>query len=75
MFGPAVTFHGVPGAALGDPASFAGADVVIVGAPYDGGTSHRPGARFGPTAIRTTDYLRPTGRARRSRSAWIPCGT
>jgi agmatinase len=31
--------------------------VVIVGAPFDGGTSHRPGTRFGPQAIRTTDYL------------------
>ncbi|MBA2740210.1 MAG: agmatinase family protein, partial [Nocardioidaceae bacterium] len=24
---------------------------------FDGGTSHRPGARFGPQAIRSTDYL------------------
>jgi agmatinase len=61
MFGPAVTFHGVPEASLADPASFAGADVVILGAPYDGGTSHRPGARFGPQAIRITDYLPPDG--------------
>lgn len=30
---------------------------MIIGAPYDGGTSHRPGARFGPQAIRLTDYL------------------
>ncbi|HTT59844.1 MAG TPA: agmatinase, partial [Acidimicrobiales bacterium] len=30
---------------------------LIIGAPFDGGTSHRPGARFGPLAIRTTDYL------------------
>jgi agmatinase len=30
---------------------------VIVGAPFDGGATHRPGARFGPQAIRTTDYL------------------
>ncbi|MGN6577938.1 MAG: agmatinase, partial [Nocardioides sp.] len=42
---------------LGDAASLAGADVVVVGAPSDGGTSHRPGTRFGPHAIRTTDYL------------------
>ena len=35
---------------------------VIVGAPYDGGTSHRPGARFGPQAIRLTDYLPHDGR-------------
>jgi agmatinase len=29
-----------------------GADVAIVGAPYDEGVSSRPGARFGPRAIR-----------------------
>ena len=31
------------------------------GAPFDGGTSHRPGARFGPMAIRMTDYLAHDG--------------
>ena len=30
---------------------------MILGAPFDGGTSHRPGTRFGPQAIRMTDYL------------------
>ena len=30
---------------------------MFVGAPFDGGTSHRPGTRFGPQAIRGTDYL------------------
>jgi len=62
MYGPDVTFLGVPGCDLGEPESFAGADVVIVGAPFDGGTSHRPGARFGPGAIRSTDYLGHDGR-------------
>ncbi|HEY0871801.1 MAG TPA: agmatinase [Acidothermaceae bacterium] len=57
MFGPDVTFLGVDRCDLADPTSFAGADVVIVGAPFDGGTSHRPGTRFGPQAIRSTDYL------------------
>ena len=57
MYGPAVTFLGVPRADLGDPAQLAAADVVVLGAPFDGGTSHRPGARFGPGAIRATDYL------------------
>ncbi len=57
MYGPDATFVGVPAADLADPASYAGAGAVIVGAPYDGGTSHRPGARFGPQAIRLTDYL------------------
>ena len=36
----------------GVPASYADADVVIVGAPFDGGTSYRSGARFGPKAMR-----------------------
>ncbi len=31
-------------------------DVAIVGAPFDDGTSHRPGARFGPRAIRAASY-------------------
>ncbi len=57
MFGPDATFVGVPAADLDDPASYADAAVVIIGAPYDAGTSHRPGSRFGPYAIRTTDYL------------------
>ncbi|MFF9818661.1 agmatinase [Streptomyces sp. NPDC014006] len=32
-------------------------DVVVIGAPYDGGTSYRPGARFGPRAIRNESGL------------------
>src|SRR5437588_10686888 len=35
-----------------DPAELAGADVAIVGAPTDDLVSDRPGARFGPRAIR-----------------------
>jgi agmatinase len=31
-------------------------DVVILGAPLDDGVSYRPGARFGPRAIRTASY-------------------
>ena len=57
MYGPDTTFLGVPACALDEPATWAGADVVVLGAPFDGGTSHRPGARFGPGAIRGTDYL------------------
>jgi agmatinase len=57
MYGPDATFLGVPRADLADPASWAGTDIMIIGAPFDGGTSHRPGARFGPQAIRCTDYL------------------
>jgi agmatinase len=57
QYGPDVTFLGVPPCDLDDPASLRGTDVVVVGAPFDGGTSHRPGTRFGPQAIRQTDYL------------------
>jgi agmatinase len=57
QFGPDITFLGVDRCDLDDPASFTDADVVIVGAPFDGGTSHRPGTRFGPMAIRQTCYL------------------
>jgi agmatinase len=57
MFGPDITFLGVERCSIDEPASYADADVVIVGAPFDGGTSYRAGARFGPQAIRSTDYL------------------
>ncbi len=57
MYGPGSTFLGVPAADLDDPSSYGDAQAVVVGAPFDGGTSHRPGARFGPQAARLTDYL------------------
>src|SRR5271170_4386461 len=35
-------------------------DVGVVGVPFDGGTSYRPGARFGPAAVRQgSRLLRP----------------
>jgi guanidinobutyrase / D-arginase len=35
-------------------------DVALLGAPFDGGVSFRPGARFGPSAIRQASrHLRP----------------
>jgi agmatinase len=35
-------------------------DVAILGAPFDAGTSYRPGARFGPMAVRQASrHLRP----------------
>lgn len=61
QFGPDITFLGVDRCDLDQPTTYASADVVIVGAPFDGGTSHRPGARFGPQAIRMTDYLPHNG--------------
>ena len=35
-----------------DMRELGGQDVAIVGAPFDGGTTYRPGARFGPRAMR-----------------------
>ncbi len=32
-------------------------DVAVVGAPFDGSTTNRPGARFGPKAIRGQAYM------------------
>src|SRR3954469_6513924 len=61
QYGPDITFLGVDRCDLDEPASYADADVVVVGAPFDGGTSHRPGTRFGPQAIRSTDYLGHNG--------------
>jgi len=57
MYGPDFTFLGIPRCDLDKPESFKGADVVIVGAPIDSGTSHRSGAKMGPQAIRMGDYL------------------
>jgi agmatinase len=57
MYGPDVTFLGVPRCDLDDTSAFGSADAVVVGAPYDAGASYRAGARFGPQAIRTADYL------------------
>jgi agmatinase len=37
-------------------AEYGEADVVLFGAPFDGTTSFRPGARFGPSAIRNESF-------------------
>ena len=57
MYGPDFTFLGIERCDLDIPSTFSDADVVIVGAPIDSGTSHRSGAKFGPQAIRGGDYL------------------
>jgi agmatinase len=57
MYGPSFTFLGIPACDLDDPATYSDADVIILGAPIDSGTSHRSGAKFGPQAIRGGDYL------------------
>ena len=52
------TFAGVARPTDGDGESH---DVVIVGAPLDWGATARPGARYGPIAIREADYLERDG--------------
>lgn len=51
-----VTFANLPW--ITDPVELRriGADVAIVGAPFDDMVTHRPGARFGPRAIREAQY-------------------
>lgn len=51
-FGQPPTFMRLPH--VRDPARL---DVALVGIPYDGGTSYRPGARFGPRAVRDQSAL------------------
>jgi agmatinase len=51
-FGQVATFMLLPTAA-----STEGLDVVLLGIPYDGGTSYRTGARFGPRAVREQSSL------------------
>ncbi len=47
------SFLGCPAVPMGEMGD---GDVVILGAPFDWGTTYRPGARFGPAAIRNADY-------------------
>ena len=51
-FGQIATFMLLPAAD-----SPAGLDVALLGIPYDGGVSYRPGARFGPRAVREQSSL------------------
>jgi agmatinase len=57
QYGPDITFLGIERCDWAEPDTYADADVVILGAPFDGGTSHRAGTRFGPQYIRQTCYL------------------
>ena len=51
-FGQIATFMLLPAVE-----SAAGLDVAVLGIPYDGGVSYRPGARFGPRAVREQSSL------------------
>jgi agmatinase len=61
LFGPNITFLGVDPCDLDEPESYADADIVIVGAPLDSGTTYRSGTRFGPAALRQACYLPQDG--------------
>ena len=41
---------------IGCDADYARADIVLHGVPFDGTASYRPGARFGPSAIRNESF-------------------
>src|SRR5499426_2149281 len=51
-FAQPATFMRLP--LVGDPR---GLDVAILGIPFDGGTSYRPGARLGPREVRAQSSL------------------
>ncbi|MGH7334704.1 MAG: agmatinase [Candidatus Rokuibacteriota bacterium] len=51
-FGQIATFMLLPAATAPE-----GLDVALLGIPFDGGTSYRPGARFGPRAVREQSSL------------------
>src|ERR1039457_5213079 len=53
-------YSGIP-TLLGLPqaASAAGLDIALIGVPMDLGVSNRPGARFGPRAVRTIERIGP----------------
>lgn len=57
LYGPDITFLSIDRCDIDDAKQVGECDVVIIGAPYDGGTSYRSGTRFGPHAIRITDYI------------------
>ncbi len=55
---------------IGCESSFEEASIVLYGAPFDSTTSFRPGARFGPSAMRHESFgLKPTVRIR-IRTLW-----
>jgi agmatinase len=62
MYGPDFTFLGVPKCDPLDERTYQDAKIVVIGAPFDGGTSYRSGAKFGPSAVRQACYLEHDGK-------------
>ena len=56
------TFAATPLARTGADLKDLGADVAVLGAPLDTGVINRPGARFGPRAIRQAGYFSSSNR-------------
>jgi agmatinase len=50
MYGPDFTFLGIPRCDLDKPETYKDADVIIVGAPIDSGTSYRKWRQDGTTS-------------------------
>ena len=69
MYGPNFTFLGIPRCDLDKPENYKGADVIIVGAPIDSGTSHRSGAKMGPCLLYTSPSPRDRQKSRMPSSA------
>ena len=57
QFGPDITFLGVPRCTWDEPETYADADVVILGAPFDGGTSYRLGRAVRAAVRSARPYL------------------
>ena len=76
QFGPDITFLGIDRCDLDDPSTYEGADIVILGAPFDGGSNRRrpPGRRrsAAPTTCRTTARDQAW---RYALTAWSTCGS
>lgn len=53
------TFMKVPSVSEPHELRAARPDVVVVGAPWDDSVANRPGARFGPSVVRTANYAPP----------------
>ena len=69
--GPA-TFMNLPWMTDPEAIRAAAVDVAIVGAPFDDAVTYRPGARFGPRAIRQASTRRATTRCARRRAVRGP---
>ena len=56
---------------IGCESSFEEASIVLYGAPFDSTTSFRPGARFGPAAMRHESFGLETYSPYQDRTLWI----